>query len=173
MSVRKVYRSRSTRWLAAALSFVFFLAFLAGLSGLGGGSKQSSAVTAVGIVLMGVATAAIVWSVFCFGQMGVTSSNEGIVIRNWFRRRSIRWGDIKEFEFGNKIGSLSMREQLSSPYLQTYAVTVDERHYVMSGLSATRMNRAGSRRRVQALLDQLESERLIHLHGAEPSSPDL
>ena len=167
MSTGEVYRSRSTRWLAATLSFIFFLAFLAGSSGLGGGSERSSAVTAVGVALMVAATLAIAWSVFYFGQMGVTSSDEGIVIRNWLRREFIPWGDIKAFSFGNRVGDLSMREQLASPFLQTYAVTNDGRHYVMSGLSATRINRSGSRRRVQALLDHLEAERVSHLQDTE------
>lgn len=166
MSEVRVYRSKSTRWLAATLSFIFLLVVLAGAAGLGGGSKKSSSITAVSAAVMAAAVLGLVWSLLGFAQMGVTSSDEGILIRNWFRRIAIPWCDIKEFAFGNRVANLSIREGLSSPVLQTYVVTKDGRHYVMSGLAATRINRSTSKRHVQTLLDRLEDERVGHLRGA-------
>jgi hypothetical protein len=111
---------------------------------------------------MALAVLGLAWSVFYFAQMGVTTSNEGIVIRNWFRRKSILWPEVQEFKFGNNINNLSVREGLASPHLQTYVITTDGHHYLMCGLTATRVNRSESRRRVQELLVQLEEERRCH-----------
>lgn len=166
MSDARVYRSKSTRWMAGALSFVFFLVALTGVNGLGGGAKKSSAVTWVGIALIVIASLGIVWCFAGFAQMGVSVSEKGILIRNWFRRRWIPWHEVEAFRFGNSVGELSARELLSSPVLQTYVISKSGDHYVMSGLSATRINRAESKRRVQAILDQLEIERLRHVHDS-------
>jgi hypothetical protein len=161
-----VYRSKSTRWLAGALSFVYALVVVTGANGLDGGVNRSSAVTAVGIVLIVCATAGILWCIFFYAQMGVVASEQGILVRNWFRRRSIPWQDIDEFRFGNTVQDLSVREQLSSPVLQTYVVTKSGVHYVMSGISATRINRSESRHRVQLILNLLEEERQRHVGDA-------
>ncbi len=160
MSGVKVYRSRSTRWMAAALSFVFLLVIVSGANGLSGGIKRSHAVTAVGIALIIVAGLGVVWCLVNFAQMGVTASEKGILIRNWFRRVSIPWCDIEGFGFGNSTDGLSVREHLSSPVLQTYVVMKSGKHLVMSGLTATRINRSESKRRVQDILNQLEAERV-------------
>jgi hypothetical protein len=148
--------------MAAALSFVFFLVILTGVNGLNGGVRRSSAVAAVGIALIIVAGLGIVWCLVIFAQMGVSVSEKGILIQNWFRHISIQWGDIERFGFGNAVEGLSAREHLSSPVLQTYVIKKGGEHFVMSGLTATRINRSESKRRVQEILDQLETERLHH-----------
>jgi hypothetical protein len=144
---------------------VYLLVLFAGIQGLNGGVHRSSAVKAVAFVLIVVAVLGIAWSLFRLSQMAVISSHEGIVIKNWFRRTFIAWEDIKEFTFGNMVDDLSVREQLNSPYLQSYVVLNDQRHLVLSGLSAIRINTTQSRRRVQSLLDKLEDERLGHVGG--------
>ena|ERR1700722_8084438 len=165
MSLRKtsegarVYRSRSTRWLGATLAFIYGAVFLVALGGLDGGKSHSTAVTSVDVVVMIVAFLAFIWAVLWFAQMGVTASLDGIVVRNWTRRVFIPWGDILRFEFGNEVSNLTTREHFNSPVLQTYVVTKDGQHCAMSGLSATRINRSESKRRVQLLLDGLEDDR--------------
>jgi hypothetical protein len=117
----------------------------------------------IGVVEMFVALLAIAWSVFYLAQMGVTTSDHGIVIRNWFRRRFIQWLDVKEFNFGTGVDNLTLRESLATPYLQTYVITNDDHHYVMCGITATRINRAESRRRVQEILNRLGEEKIRYI----------
>jgi hypothetical protein len=141
------------------LAFVYGGLFAVAVGGLGGGRTHSTAVTIVSAVVMIVAFVAFVWAVFWFAQMGVTSSRDGILVRNWTRRTFIPWDEIVAFGFGNEIAGLTIRESLNSPVLQTFVVTKDGKHRVMSGLSATRINRAESKRRVKFLLDGLEGDR--------------
>jgi hypothetical protein len=159
------YRSKSVRTIGGVLTFVFVLVFIVGVQGLKGGVHRSSAVKEVSVIVMLIAAFAVVWSVCWFAQMAVITFDEGIVVKNWFRRRFIPWGDIRAFLFGNAVDNLSIREQLNSPYLQTYVVMNDGQHLVLSGLTAIRINRAKSRRSVQALLDKLEDERRSHLRA--------
>lgn len=161
----RVYRSESTRIIAGVLTFGFLLIFIVGAQGLNGGSHGSIDIKVVGISMMMFAVLGVVWSLFWFAQMAVIASNDGIVVKNWFRRTFISWHDIKEFRFGNTIDDLSIREEFNSPYLQSYVVITEGRHVVLSGLTAIRINRSESRRRVQVLLDKLECERLGYLHG--------
>jgi hypothetical protein len=163
MMGNRVYRSTSTRWLGATFAFAFILVFITGFNGVGGGKTGSSVIVVISVFVMTFAALGFVWSVFYFAQMGVATSDNGILIRNWFRRRFVLWPEVQEFKFGNDVNNLSVREGLASPYLQTYAVTKDGHHYVMCGLTATRLNRTESRHRVQQLLNQLEEERLSHL----------
>lgn len=164
MTENQVYRSNSTRILGAAFAFAFVLVFITGVNGIGGGKTDSTVLIAISILVMIFAVLGFSWSIIFFAQMGVTTSEGGILIRNWFRRRYISWPEIEAFRFGDKVENLSVREGLASPYLQTYAVTKDGRHYVMCGLTATRVNRSDSRRRVQELLNRLEDARLTHIH---------
>lgn len=168
MSEGRVFQSNSTRAMTVVFSFMFVFLFLAGLGGIRGGTNHSTAIAAVGVAIMVVAVAGVAWSWLFFARMGVRTSDEGITIRNWLHQREVKWSDVQAFEFGNKISELSVRELLSSPYLQTYAVLNDGGHQVMSGLSASRMNRSKSRALVQALLDGLEEERLRHKGTGDP-----
>ena len=154
MIERRVYRSRSTRGLAVLLTFVFLMILIGGIAGL------SSEARVGGIVSIGVASAGLAWSWLWFAQMGVTSTDQGVIIRNWVRRFYFPWGAIDSFNFGNDVDNLSLREQFSSPVLQTYVVLRDGRHQLMCGLSVTRVHRSESRRRVQQLLDDLERDRI-------------
>jgi hypothetical protein len=145
------------------MAFVWTLVFIIGAQGLDGGSKGATAISLVGAAVMLVAVLVFSWSIFRLAQLAVFSSDEGIVVRNWFLNKTIPWADIKEFKFGTDLDHLSSRELISTPFLQSYAVTNNGQHVVMSGLQAIRLNRTESRRRVQTLLDQLEEERLSHL----------
>jgi hypothetical protein len=104
------------------------------------------------------------WVVLFFARVGVETSFDGIVVRNWVRQHHIKWSDIRGFDFGEKVAGLSLRESLSSPVLQTYVVLKNGKHCVMSGLSATRVNRTESKRRVQEMLDELDDERRRYLN---------
>jgi hypothetical protein len=161
----KLYRSESTRIIGGVLTFFFVLIFIVGIQGLNGGIHGSSAIKAVSFVVMLIAVLGVIWSLFWFAQMAVITSDQGIVVKNWFRRVFIPWDDVKGFRFGNTIDDLSIREQFNSPYLQSYVVMNDGRHLVLSGLTAIRINRAESRRRVQVLLDKLEGARLGYPRG--------
>ena len=65
------------------------------------------------------------------------------------------------FRFGDNMTNLSIRESIATPALQTYVLTTDGQHRVMSGLQASHMKRSHSA--VQLLLDGLELERAKHL----------
>ena len=160
MSEARVFRSRSTRGFAVVFTLMLILLFSEGARRLIGGQNKSADVTAGGAVLMFAALVGLAWIWFFFAQMGVITSPKGIVIRNWFRRRAIPWDDIQSFRFGNGIDNLTTMEELSAPVLQTFAVLKNGRHQIMGGLSATRINRSESIRRVQELLDQMDGERL-------------
>jgi hypothetical protein len=136
--------------------------FIVGVRGLNGGVHRSSAVKEVSVVVMLIAVLGVIWSVFRFAQMSVTTFDEGIVVKNSFRRKFIPWRDIEAFRFGNTVENLSIRERLNSPYLQTYVVMNDGQHLVLSGQTAIRIDRTESRRSVQALLGELEDERGRH-----------
>lgn len=152
------YRSRATRGLAVTMTAVAALVLLSGVGGVGQ-TGASAALEAGGIVLIAVALLAIIWIWVFFAQMGVATTDAGIVVRNWIRKSAIPWSEIRSFEFGEHVECLTLREQLASPVLQTYVVLKDGRHQVMCGLSATRLRRAQSKHRVQELLDSLEEAR--------------
>jgi len=166
MSEEKTYRSDGTRAVAVALTLMCVLIFAAGLGGIGGGIHRSTSVSMVGVGVMIFAALGAWWVLTHFARMGVTTTREGITIRNWFRRKFIAWPEIEAFKFGTDIDDLTVRESLSSPYLQTYVVTINGRHYVMGGIAATRLNRARSRGKVQEILKRLEDERLAHNRAA-------
>jgi hypothetical protein len=166
MSEEKTYRSDGTRGVAAALVFMCVLIFAAGAGGISGGIHRSAAVSIVGVGVMIFAVFGAWWVITQFARMGVTTTGEGLIIRNWFRREFIAWPEIEAFKFGTEIDDLTAREMLSSPYLQTYVVTTHGRHYVMCGITATRLNRAKSRGKVQEILNRLDDERLTHNRAA-------
>jgi hypothetical protein len=162
MTEEKVFRSNSTPSIAAVFIFFAIGIFAEGVGALSGGTDQSTSHLIVGVVVIFVAVLLAWWAVFYFARMGVTSTNEGIIIRNWFRKKFVAWPDLEVFKFGTEIANLTVRESLSSPYLQTYAITKDGHHFVMCGITATRVIRSRSRRKVQEILDLLEDEKLSH-----------
>jgi hypothetical protein len=166
MTEEKLFRSDSTRPLAAVLAFFGVAIFAVGAGGLSGGVNHSLAVTVVGAMAMLVGALEICWTILYFARMGVIVTDQGIIIRNWFRRTHIGWPEIAAFRFGTDVDHLTVREQMSSPFLQTYAVTTDGRHFVMCGVTATRLMRARSREKVREILARLEDERLTHSQPA-------
>jgi hypothetical protein len=119
---------------------------------------------------MVVATMGVVWSWLVFARMGVVTSNEGIVVRNWLRNYSIPWDEVQSFKFGDQVKGLSVREEFASPFLQPYVVLRSGRHHVMSGLQITRVYRNRNRSDVQSMLDSLEKERSLHARsGGQPT----
>jgi hypothetical protein len=155
--VRQVYRSDSIRPLAVSLTFADAVIFYEVASG---GSHH----VAVGwtVAVIAFATIFLAWIWTFFARMGVVTSNEGIVLRNYFRQHSIPWTEVESFRFGEQVDRLSTRETLASPFLQPYVLLKNGKHHVMSGLQITRVHRSRNRRDVQTLLDCLEKERLIH-----------
>lgn len=156
--MREVYRSDSIRPLAVSLTFADAVVFYVVASG---GSHQ----VAVGWTVATVAFAALflTWIWAFFARMGVVTSNEGILVRNYFRRHLIPWTEVESFRFGEQLDRLSIREHFASPFLQPYVLLKNGRHHVMSGLQITRVHRSRNRRDVQTLLDRLEKERLLRL----------
>ena len=156
--MRQVYRSDSIRPLAALLTFADAVVFFEVASG---GNHH----VAVGwtVTTIAFATLFLTWIWAFFAQMGVVTSNEGILLRNYFRRHAIPWTEVQSFRFGEQVNRLSIREAFASPYLQPYVLLKNGRHHVMNGLQITRMYRSRNRRDVQTLLDCLEKERLLHV----------
>ena len=155
--MREVYRSDSIRPLAVALTcadaMIFYVVAL--------GGKDATIGWAVAAIAF--ATLYLVWVWAFFARMGVVTSNEGIVVRNYFRRYSIPWTEIESFKFGEQVQELSIRENFASPFLQPYVLLKNGKHHAMSGLQLTRVHRSRSRQDVHSLLDYLEKERLLHV----------
>jgi len=154
---QQTYRSRSTRWVAGVFVFMGLLVTTGGISAVANPHKGGSSLPGIIGILAGVLVVA--WAVGIVARMGVNTDETGVMIRNWVRRRFVRWDELSGFSFGSDIENLSVREMFSTPMLSTYAVLKDGRHMSLSGLSATRINRSKSRARVQALLDGLDAQR--------------
>jgi hypothetical protein len=114
-----------------------------------------------GLVFIGAAILALGWIWLFLARTGVELSNEGLTVRNWLRTYEIPWQDVSGFAFGDNVNNLSIRESIATPAIQTYVLTTDGHHRVMSGLQASHVRR--SRSAVQLLLDSLELERAKHL----------
>jgi Bacterial PH domain len=156
-AVQESYRSNSTNAIAA---FYLLVGLLVMIEGIGATVDPRQGVSsAVGIVGILLGVLGVLYGLGVVARMGVTTNNQGVVVRNWVRRRFVRWDEISAFSFGSDLDSLSLREMLSSPMLATYLLFSDGRHIGMAGLSATRVNRSKSRAKVQALLDELDAQR--------------
>jgi hypothetical protein len=107
------------------------------------------------------ATMALGWIWLFLVRTGVELTDDGITVRNWLRSYWIPWQEVAGFAFGTKVTDLSIRQSIATPALQTYVLTIDGRHRVMSGLQASHAKRSHSE--VQNLLDTLELERSRHL----------
>lgn len=149
------YRSTSTGGVAVVLLFFGLVVIIEGIGAITDPTKS----VAVGIVGVVGGVLWSVWVVSVVARMGVTTNDQGVVVRNWLRRRFVGWNAIAGFSFGADIPNLSLREMLSSPMLSTYVLLSDGRHLGLAGLSATRINRPKSRAKVQGLLDELEAQR--------------
>jgi hypothetical protein len=156
-AVQESYRSNSTNVIAAFYLLVGLLVMIEGIGATVDPHKGVS--SAVGIVGILLGVLGVLYGLGVVARMGVTTNNQGVVVRNWVRRRFVRWDEISGFSFGSDLDSLSLREMLSSPTLATYLLFSDGRHIGMAGLSATRVNRSKSRAKVQALLDELDAQR--------------
>jgi len=164
--VREVYRSGSIRPIAISFTFAGAAVFFEASQGLSG----KHAAPGWAVATMVVATMGVVWSWLVFARMGVVTSNEGIVVRNWLRNYSIPWDEVQSFKFGDQVKGLSVREEFASPFLQPYVVLRSGRHHVMSGLQITRVYRNRNRSDVQSMLDSLEKERSLHARsGGQPT----
>jgi hypothetical protein len=151
------YRSNGTNVIAAFCSLAGLLVMIEGIGGTVDPHKGVS--SAVGIVGIFLGVLCVLYGLGVVARMGATTNNEGVVVRNWVRRRFVRWEEISGFSFGSDLGILSLREMFSTPVLATYLLLSDGRHIGMAGLSATRVNRSKSRAKVQALLDELNAQR--------------
>ncbi len=151
------YRSNSTTVMAAFCMLVGLLVMIEGIGATVDPHKGVS--SAVGIVGILLGVLGVLYGVGVVARMGVTTSDQGVLIRNWVRRRFVRWDEIAGFSFGGDLDSLGLREMLSTPTLATYLLLKDGGHIGIAGLSATRVNRSKSRAKVQALLDELDAQR--------------
>jgi hypothetical protein len=156
--VRQVYRSDSIRPVAVSLTFADAVLFFEVASH---GKHRAPLVATVAVLVF--ATLFLIWIWAFLAQMGVITSTEGIVVRNYFRRFVVRWTDVEAFRFGEQVDGLSIREMFTSPYLQPYVILKNGKHHVMNGLQITRVHRSRNRKDVQTLLDYLEKERLLHV----------
>jgi hypothetical protein len=114
-----------------------------------------------GIAFIVAALLALGWIWLFLTRTGVELSDDGITVRNWLRKYSVPWQEVTGFAFGTNVKNLSIRQSIATPDLQTYVLTIDGRHRVMSGLQASHVKQSQSA--VQSLLDSLELERTKHL----------
>ena len=135
------------------------LVIISGVGSIANPDKGVSSARTAGILGVVAATLWIIWALWIVARMGVKTNDQGVVIRNWVRRRFVGWGEIAGFSFGSDIPNLGLRELFSTPMLSTYVLLSDGRHLGMAGLSATRVDRQKSRAKVQELLDELEAQR--------------
>jgi hypothetical protein len=147
--------------MAVSLTFADAAVFFEAAYGV---SHHSSVGWAV--VTFVFSTLSLVWIWAFLARMGVVTSNEGVLVRNYFRHHSIPWTEVESFRFGEQVEALSIRETFASPYLQPYVLLKNGRHYVMNGLQISRVHRSRNRKEVQSLLDYLEKERLLHVQEA-------
>src|ERR1700689_5782218 len=118
----KVFRSDSTQGIGSMFFLMTAFIFIAGTEGLNGGVQPSASLKVVSVIVMIIALVLAWWSIFYVARQGVFATKDGILIRNWFRRRFIAWPDLDAFEFGTDTKNLTIRENLASPFLQTYAI---------------------------------------------------
>ncbi|HEY5272291.1 MAG TPA: PH domain-containing protein [Acidimicrobiales bacterium] len=97
-----------------------------------------------GLVFVGTAIFALGWIWLFLTGTGVERSNDGITVRNWLRTYEIPWQDVSGFTFGDNMTNPSIRESIATPALQTYVLTADGQHRVMSGLQASHVKRSHS-----------------------------
>jgi hypothetical protein len=155
------YRGRSTAGTAWVFTFMGVCIALAGASYATGWHEAHRNVVG-GSVFGAFGAALLLWTWFWFVHMGVVASEDGIVIRNFFRRTSVQWADIKAFKFGDDLENPSLKEDFATPDLTTYVVLKNGRHITMSGISATRIHTSLSRERVHEMLDALQQELRVH-----------
>jgi hypothetical protein len=153
------YRSTFTGWVAAFFVCIGLLAILAGVSDITDPQKGISDARTKGIVWVAFGILVIVWSVKVVARMGLTTSDKGVVIHGWVRRRFVAWNEIAGFSFGSDIPNLTLGERFFSPTLSSYMLLADGRHLALTGLRAIRVNRTNSRAKIQLLLGEMETQR--------------
>lgn len=120
MTPRLVVRSGVTRGAATALSAVALLLVVIGVSLMttvqGGGHHRAG----VGLFLLLFGALLFSLAIGRIGRMGVLIGGDRVVVRNWFRSRTLKREDIDHFQPGYRMTDLSVRELFSSPSLQTY-----------------------------------------------------